>query len=73
MNEKTEIKVDMIKNLALLLIQQNNQLTIEQALSIIFNSDTYLKIMDEQTRLYYQSPRYVFAYLNEELKNGQLS
>ncbi len=73
MNEKTEIKVDMIKNLALLLIEQNNQLTIEQALSIIFNSDTYLKIMDEQTRLYYQSPRYVFAYLNEELKNGQLS
>ena len=72
MNEKTEIKVDMIKNLALLLIEQNNQLTIEQALSIIFNSDTYLKIMDEQTRLYYQSPRYVFAYLNEELKNGQL-
>ena len=73
MNEKTEITVDMIKNLALLLIEQNNQLTIEQALSIIFNSDTYLKIMDEQTRLYYQSPRYVFAYLNEELKNGQLS
>lgn len=73
MNEKTEIKVDMIKNLALLLIEQNNQLTIEQALSIIFNSDTYLKIMDEQTRLYCQSPRYVFAYLNEELKNGQLS
>lgn len=73
MNEKTEIKVDMIKNLALLLIEQNNQLTIEQALSIIFNSETYLKIMDEQTRLYYQSPRYVFAYLNEELKNGQLS
>ena len=33
MNEKTEMMASMIKNLALLLLEQNNELTMEQALS----------------------------------------
>ncbi len=73
MSEKTEMMADMIKKLALLLIEQNETLTIEQALSMVFNSDTYQKVMDERTLFYYQSPKYVFAFLNEELKRGKLS
>ena len=65
MNEKTEMMASMIKNLAL---EQNNELTMEQALSIVFNSETYRKVMDERTHFYYQSPKYVFAFLEEELK-----
>lgn len=72
MSEKTEMMTDMIKNLALLLMKQNDGLTMEQALSIVFNSDTYRKVMDERTLLYYQSPKYVFAFLEEELKKGKL-
>ena len=67
MNEKTEMKVDMIKNLALLLIKQNNNMTMEQALSTVFNSDIYQKVMNERTTFYYQSPKYVFAFLEDEL------
>lgn len=72
MSEKTEMMADMVKNLALLLIEQNNELTVEQALSEVFNSDTYQKVMDERTLFYYQSPKYVFAFLEEELKQGKL-
>ena len=53
MSEKTDMKADMVKNLALLLIEQNNELTMEQALSDVFNSDTYQRVMDERTHLYY--------------------
>lgn len=73
MNEKTEMMADMVKNLAVLLLEQNNELSMEQALSQVFNSDTYQKITDERTRLYFQSPRYVFSFLEDELKNGKLS
>lgn len=73
MNEKTEMMADMVKNLAVLLLEQNNELSMEQALSQIFNSDTYQKITDERTRLYFQSSRYVFSFLEDELKNGKLS
>lgn len=72
MNEKTEMMADMVKNLACLLAEQNNTLTMEQALSMVFNSDTYQKVMDERTHFYYQSPKYVFAFLDEELKKGKL-
>lgn len=41
---------------------------MEQALSTVFNSDTYRKIMDERTGLYYQSSKYVFSFLEDELK-----
>ena len=73
MNEKTEMMASMIKNLALLLLEQNNELTMEQALSIVFNSETYRKVMDERTHFYYQSPKYVFAFLEEELKKDKSS
>lgn len=72
MSEKTEMMADMVKNLTLLLIEQNHGLTMEQALSTVFNSDTYRKVMDERTLLYYQSPKYVFAFLDEELRKGKL-
>ena len=72
MNEKTDMMADMVKNLALLVIEQNEGLTMEQALSTVFNSDTYRKVIDERAQFYYQSPKYVFAFLEEELKKGKL-
>ena len=72
MNEKEQMKMDMVKNLALLLIERDSALTMEQALSIVFNSDTYQKVVNENTTLYYQSPRYVFSFLDNELKRGKV-
>ena len=67
MSEKTEMMADMVKSLAILLVRQHKELTMEQALSTVFNSNTYRKVMNEQTHFYYQSPKYVFAFLEEEL------
>ena len=67
MNEKTEMMADMIKKLACLLIEQNDKLTLEQALATVFNSEIYGKVMNERTSFYTQSPRYVFSFLDEEL------
>lgn len=72
MNEKEMMKLDMVKNLALLLMEREPQTTMEQALSSVLNSDTYQRIQNDNTRLYYQSPRYVFAFLESELKTGRM-
>jgi hypothetical protein len=45
---------------------------IEQALAIVFNSDTYQKVLNEKTKLYFQSPRYVFSFLESELTKGKM-
>ena len=72
MNEKGEMKADLVKNLAILLMNENKEMKIDEALAIVFNSDTYQKIMNDKAGLYFQSPRYVFSCLESELKNGKI-
>jgi hypothetical protein len=67
------MKLDMVKHLALRLMDENSQLTIEQALSTVINSDTYQRLQDDATGLYYQSPGYVYSFLENELKTARVS
>lgn len=72
MSERDQMTIDMVKNLALLLQEDNPSLSMEQALSMVINSDTYQRILNDNTRLYYQSPRYVYSFLENELKTGKM-
>ena len=72
MRERDQMTIDMVKNLALLLMEREPSLSMEKALSIVINSDTYQRLLDDRTRLYYQSPRYVFSFLDSELKTGSI-
>lgn len=72
MSEREQMTLDMVKNLALLLQDDNPSLSMEQALSLVINSDTYQRILNDDTRLYYQSPRYVYSFLSGELKTGKI-
>lgn len=72
MNELNEMKADLVKKLAIMLMSQNKGMNMNDALSVVFNSDTYQKIMDEKAGLYYQSARYVFSFLDSEIKNGKI-
>lgn len=72
MNIQEQMKLDMVKNLALLLLDDEPQLTMEQALSTVFNSDTYQRLLRDATGLYYQSPRYVYSFLQSEIKTGSI-
>ena len=66
------MKADMVKNLAILLMNQNKDMGMNEALAIVYNSDTYQKVMDDKAGLYYQSPRYVFSFLDNDIRNGKI-
>ena len=72
MNEKEQMKLDMVKHLALRLMGDEPQLSMEQALSIVINSDTYQRLQRDATGLYHQSPGYVYSFLDSELKTGSV-
>ena len=72
MSEREQMTLDMVKNLALLLQEDNPSLSMEQALSLVINSDTYQRILNDDTQLYYQSPRYVYSFLDNELRTGKM-
>ena len=73
MSIQDQMKLDMTKNLVVLLMDDNPEMTMEQALSTVLNSDTYLRLQNENTHLFYQSPRYVYDFLKTEIKTGKVS
>ena len=72
MSEIDQMKLDMVTKLASLLMEEQTEMTMEQALSIVLNSDTYQRLLEDNTALYYQSPRYVYSFLQTELQTGKV-
>lgn len=72
MDEKCIMKDDMVIKLAMLLIDDGKASNMTEALDIVINSETYQRLIDDKTALYYQSPRYVYDFLLNELVMGKV-
>ena len=72
MNEIEEMKADLVTELANMLMSNDGNISMEQALEYVFNSETYQKLLDNKTQLYYQSAGYVMSYLQNELLTGKM-
>ncbi len=62
----------MMRDLAVMLIGEYN-ISLAEALDILYNSETYEKLQDPTTGLYFQSPVYVFDFLQRELRQGKIA
>lgn len=62
---KEDVSADLVS-----LLTKNWQYTIDQALEVLYNSDTFSRLEDSRTGLYYQSPGYVYSFLEKELATG---
>ena len=60
------------RDIATILVEEQH-MTIHQALDTLYASDTYKALQNPKTGLYFQSPRYVFSYLHEEMKTGRMA
>ncbi len=54
------------------MLAEDYHLTLPEAMDILYNSETFAKLQDAQTGLYFQSPAYIYGYLEQEIKSGQL-
>ena len=57
-----EMYADLIQ-----LLMEKHGYSIEKAMEILYNSETFSRLQDANTGLYYQSPGYVYSFLNNEL------
>ena len=62
----------MVAKLALLLIEDGKATAMGDALDTVINSETYQRLMDDKSALYYQSPRYVYDFLLNEIVTGKM-
>ena len=42
--------------------------TPQEAIDVLYTSETFERLQDDDTGLYYQSPGYVYSFLQNELK-----
>lgn len=54
------------------LLTKDFSMSINDALNALYNSETYAKLNDPRTGLYFQSSLYVYSILKNELTTGVL-
>ena len=69
-NEEKFLVESMIDDVARYLIEDMD-ISILEALDIVYNSEFYDKLMDLETGLYFQCPAYCYEYLKRELIDGK--
>lgn len=57
---------DMYADLIQILMEEYGY-TLEKAMDILYNSETFARLQNAETGLYYQSPGYVYSFLANEL------
>lgn len=61
------ITQDIIKYLC-----EDNNITIEEAMDMVYNSDVFERLSNENTGLYRESSSYIYELLKDELADGKI-
>ncbi len=72
MTEKTQFLIDCLVERLTMFLMRDDEIPLVEALSVVYNSQLYEKIMDLETGLYYQSPTYNYRLLRNELTMGKI-
>ena len=55
------------------LLTRDFGMSISESLDTLYNSDTYAKLIDPSTGLYFQSTQYFYSFLKNELTTGKIA
>ncbi len=55
------------------LLAKDFGMDIAESLDTLYNSETYAKLNDPNTGLYFQSAQYVYSFLKNELNTGTIA
>lgn len=61
----------MTRDLALMLMERRS-MSMPDAFDTLYNSETYEKLSDPRSGLYFQAPGYVYDFLDKEIEYGKM-
>lgn len=73
MSDETRFLIDALVERLILLVMEEYELSVTEALSLVYNSQLYEKIVDVETGLYYQSALYNYNLLRREITLGKIA
>ena len=65
------LKDELTMELASFLVDDYHY-TPQEAIDVLYTSETFERLQDNATGLYYQSPGYVYSFLQNELKTARV-
>ena len=68
--EKLNYLVECITQDLIRYLVEDNDITIEEAMDIVYNSKIFEKLNDYETHFYYESSSYIYEYLKEEMNQN---
>ena len=71
MDKKKQMIEYMVQDLVEI-ISETQSLEYEHAMSLLYNSEIYNKLLDIETGLYRESPAYVYGLLQDEFNFGHI-
>lgn len=72
MSEETKFLLMSLVDKMVYLVMNEYKMSMSQALDLVYTSETYSKIEDLETGLYYQSAAYNFNLLKHEISYGKI-
>ena len=68
--EKTKALIEGVTQDIIAFLVEEDNISIEEAMNILFNSEVFSKLTDYETGLYRESSAYVLTLLRDEITNG---
>ena len=69
---KEQFMIEEISKEIVLLLMEEHQMDMREALKALYTSDTYSRLINHDTGLNAQSTAYVYEYLEKELEKGKM-
>lgn len=70
--DKKEQLIEYIIQDIILYMVEDFKVEYDDAMRLFFASQTYMKLTDKETALYYESSAYIYELFQEEQKTGKL-
>ena len=67
-----EFMVDILTRDLITMLMERNGMDMKSAFDLFYNSDTHITLNRPESGLYFQSPKYVFSILENEIKTGKM-
>lgn len=69
--EKLNYLVECITQDLIQYLIEDNNISMEEAMNIVYNSEMFEQLNDFETHLYYESSSYVYECLKDEIKSNE--
>ena len=70
--DKVKALIEGVTQDVIAYLVEDDNLSIENAMNVLYNSEVFAKLSDSETGLYRESSAYVTGLLRDELENGGL-